>query len=699
MFEHHFGLRENPFAAGHHARFVFPSPEHQEAIAHLRYGIENREPFVLITGEVGTGKTTALFDALGEWQSRVEVALITNSALTQNELLEEIALRFGVPISGPTSKPQILVHLERVLAGVYERGDRAIVLLDEAQNLERDLLEEIRLLSNMERDGTKLLQVFLVGQPELEGKLARAELRQLRQRITVHYRLQPLSAEDTERYIHHRIMVAGGHAASIFPPAACHEVFRLTHGIPREINSLCSQALLNAFVDDARAVTPAHVTSAAIELEFQSVLDRAETELSEQRAQDAAPPAPRAGAPERAPVEPRAAEPAISPQVRDPGEGAREDIDIKMIEAWMAELSRNKQADTPAAPLPGSASATARAAAKPAPAPAAPAAPVRTPPAPISHAPASAAPASPAPPAPAAPATPPAAKPALAAVRKRDLAEEQRAAMPPGLRAKLDDDLDEDLESFLPRTSSRGLLITSLVVVALVLTAIALVRFGVITGLPFLPGTPAHAPAPASAPAAPVAAVPAPLDSAAHAAAADSAAKALAGAAHETAAPGSPAPGAAVTPGVAKSEPPSKGAAGGAVAAAPVTAKPVTEAPAAEKPAAEKPATDKATTPKPAATATPANSAKPAPAGATFGISVATYLDADRAKAEKAKLAASTGMPVAVQEAREGGTSVYHLVLGGFDSRTSAEDAATDLIKRGLVEEARIVPGPKVARR
>ncbi|MGH7740859.1 MAG: ExeA family protein, partial [Candidatus Eiseniibacteriota bacterium] len=366
MFEHHFGLRENPFAAGHHAKFVFPSPEHQEAIAHLRYGIENREPFVLITGEVGTGKTTALFDALAEWQSRVEVALITNSALSQIELLEEIALRFGVPISGQASKPQILAHLERVLAGVYARGDRAILLLDEAQNLERELLEEIRLLSNLERDGTKLVQVFLVGQPELEDKLARAELRQLRQRITVHYRLQPLNAEDTERYIQHRIMVAGGHASTIFPTKACREVFRITHGIPREINTLSSQALLNAFVDDARAVAPAHVTSAAAELEFQSVLDRAEIDLREEQARDVARFAPGRGEASRSAARDAAPrEPAAAGSEREPAVGGREDIDIKMIEAWMAELSRSKQGAAAGAPVSSSASAHARAAAKP----------------------------------------------------------------------------------------------------------------------------------------------------------------------------------------------------------------------------------------------------------------------------------------------------------------------------------------------
>ena len=273
MFEHHFGLRENPFVAGHHAKFVYPSPEHQEALAHLRYGIENREPFVLITGEVGTGKTTALYDALAEWQNRVVVALITNSALNRNELLEEIALRFGVPINGPASKPQILAHLEKSLLAIHRRGDRAILLLDEAQNLDRDVLEELRLLSNLELDGAKLVQLFLVGQPELETKLQSAALRQLRQRITVHYRLSPLSAEDTEHYIHHRINVAGGVAAEIFPAAACREVHRITHGIPREINTVCSQALLSAFVEDAPAVGVQHVTSAVGELEFESVLE------------------------------------------------------------------------------------------------------------------------------------------------------------------------------------------------------------------------------------------------------------------------------------------------------------------------------------------------------------------------------------------------------------------------------------------
>ncbi|MEO5989866.1 MAG: AAA family ATPase [Candidatus Eisenbacteria bacterium] len=275
MFERHFGLRENPFQGGHQLRFLYPSREHQEARAHLRYGIENREPFLLITGEVGTGKTTAIYDALAEWGSEVSVALITNSALTRQELLEEIGLRFGMSFPSGVSKPQALVQLERHLLAVRQRGAHAVLLLDEAQNLAPELLEEIRLLSNLEEQGDKLLQIFLVGQPELEAKLAKPELRQLRQRITVHYRLNPLSPEETAGYIHHRISVAGGNAWVVFPPDACREVFRLTHGIPREINTVASAALLTAFAEGANSVRPEHVQSVAEEAEFRSVLGEA----------------------------------------------------------------------------------------------------------------------------------------------------------------------------------------------------------------------------------------------------------------------------------------------------------------------------------------------------------------------------------------------------------------------------------------
>ncbi|NOT34183.1 MAG: AAA family ATPase, partial [Candidatus Eisenbacteria bacterium] len=273
MFETALGLRENPFVAGHQPRFVYPSREHQEALAHLRFGIENREPFVLITGEVGTGKTTAIYDALNGWGARTVVALITNSSLTRAELIEEIALRFGLALPPGTSKPQALVQLERHLREVRTRGELAILLLDEAQNLDRELLEEIRLLSNLEEQGAKLLQIFLVGQPELEEKLTRPELRQLKQRIVVHYRLKPMGADETEHYIRHRVAVAGGNSYELFPVETCRAIFALTHGIPREINTVSGQAMLNAYVDDSRVVRPDHVHSVARENEFRSVID------------------------------------------------------------------------------------------------------------------------------------------------------------------------------------------------------------------------------------------------------------------------------------------------------------------------------------------------------------------------------------------------------------------------------------------
>src|SRR5215831_4255714 len=316
MFERQFGLRENPFAAGHQSKYVYPSREHQEALAHLRFGIENREPFVLITGEVGTGKTTALYDALSEWKSRAVVALITNSALTRSELYEEICLRFGVPLAPPISKPMLMGQLERFLLGIRSRGEFGILLVDEAQNLDRGLLEEVRLLSNLETQGEKLLQIFLVGQPELEEKLMQPELRQLRQRIAVHYRLRPMSQDDTERYIHHRISVAGGHALTVFPSDACAEVFRMTHGIPREINTVAAQALLNAFVEDSPSVKPEHVLAVRRETEFKSVLDRPGAVSAPVAAAPVAMPSTPVAAPSVAPLSTPPAAPAASLSTR-----------------------------------------------------------------------------------------------------------------------------------------------------------------------------------------------------------------------------------------------------------------------------------------------------------------------------------------------------------------------------------------------
>jgi type II secretory pathway predicted ATPase ExeA len=291
MFEPHFGLRENPFSTGHDPRFVYPSPEHLEAVAHFRYGIQNREAFVLVTGEVGTGKTTAIYDLVSRLPQTSHVALINNSALTRLELLEEIARRFGVEPPATPSKPALLSALELRLSAHNGKGEPCILIIDEAQNLSNDLLEEIRLLSNLDDRGGHLLHICLVGQPELEEKLARPELRQLRQRISVKYRLNPLSPEECVRYIHHRLRVAGGEPESIFPEDSAYAVHRLTHGIPREINIVASQAMVNAFVESTRPVRPEHVRAVSDEFSFQSVLG-AGTEPARPAPAPATPPPP-----------------------------------------------------------------------------------------------------------------------------------------------------------------------------------------------------------------------------------------------------------------------------------------------------------------------------------------------------------------------------------------------------------------------
>jgi type II secretory pathway predicted ATPase ExeA len=750
MFERHFGLRENPFASGHQARFVYPSREHQEALAHLRFGIENREPFVLITGEVGTGKTTALYDVLAEWESRAVVALITNSALKRDELLEEICLRFGIAVSGALTKPQALVHLERFLQGVSSRGHRAILLLDEAQNLDRELLEEIRLLSNLETQGDKMLQVFLVGQPELEAKLARPELRQLRQRITVSYRLNPLSAEDSEHYIHHRLSVAGGHAISIFPSEACVEVHAITHGIPREINTVAAQALLNAFVEDSPLVLPQHVRAVAQDTEFTSVLRPAAAPAPVAPPPVAAPPAepapppaaaaspvaappaepappPLAAAPPIAtppaepappppaaapPVAPPAAEPS-PPEARMPPEepparpaapgipalgtsapGQRHEAEPPARppqvastvpheipqysaplevehhiaptpiqiggkpatwESWLASLGE---------PPPAEETAVARPQAEPV-RPDAPAPPFAG----QGAAPESRAPAAPSPPPamvrPPAEGSPSSLARAAAATRPPAPAREF-ATHPPFAPARPAPPIRRRLEFVEDKPQSDGLLRWTLVAAAVAVIVVGTVlamRLGTFARKSGGAGAPTASPAASTTPPGTTPAVGSgpPQD--------------------ETQRVPEPAP-----PAVAPTPP----------APAPVATN-------AGEPAIEKPGTVAALPPAgtaPSATQAPSEPVphvtKPARPAVTertvYGVAVGTYLNEDRAVQERIKLVASTRLPSRILTVTEDNVSMFRLVLGAFEERDAAESAASDLIEKGLVDEARVVP-------
>jgi general secretion pathway protein A len=256
-----FGLQEKPFSITPDPRFLFLSLSHQEALGHLLYGIEERKGFITVTGEVGTGKTLlcrALLDRLGR---HVQTALIFNSFLLEIELLRSINEDFGIVRPGATRK-ELIDHLNQYLLAEFSAGRNAVLIIDEAQNLAPPLLEQIRMLSNLETERGKLLQIVLVGQPELRQQLARPELRQLNQRIALRYHLQPFNRQETADYINHRLVVAGSHGSVKFSRWALSTIYRLSDGIPRQINLLCDRAMLSAYVHGSGLVEHTHVRQA-----------------------------------------------------------------------------------------------------------------------------------------------------------------------------------------------------------------------------------------------------------------------------------------------------------------------------------------------------------------------------------------------------------------------------------------------------
>jgi general secretion pathway protein A len=267
MYEEHFGLAENPFGVNPDPRFLYLSEVHQEALARLTYGIRQRRGFVVITGDVGTGKTTLLNGLLQGLDERTRSVFITNPRLAAQDFLRLLAHGFGLP-SENFSKADFLIRMEALLAEASRRGEPAVLVIDEAQNLSTDLLEEIRLLSNLETATEKRLQIILVGQQELNEKLLRDELRQLRQRVAIKYHLEPLGAEDTGRYIAHRLRVAGGNSKrAIFSPGALEEIHRASGGFPRLINNICDNALLSAYSRNLKRVDAGLVRETLADIE------------------------------------------------------------------------------------------------------------------------------------------------------------------------------------------------------------------------------------------------------------------------------------------------------------------------------------------------------------------------------------------------------------------------------------------------
>jgi general secretion pathway protein A len=266
MYVQHFGLREAPFAITPDPRYLYLSERHREALAHLLYGVGEGGAFVLLTGEVGTGKTTVCRALLEQVPPEVDVALVLNPRLSSEELVATVCDDLGVARpAGPGSLRDLVGALNRHLLDAHARGRRTVLVVDEAQGLREEVLEQVRLLTNLETDRAKLLQVLLVGQPELAALLARPALRQLAQRVTARYHLTPLSREETRAYVQHRLRVAGA-SRGLFQPAALRAVYRASRGVPRLVNVVCDRALLGAYARGARHVDAATARRAAAEV-------------------------------------------------------------------------------------------------------------------------------------------------------------------------------------------------------------------------------------------------------------------------------------------------------------------------------------------------------------------------------------------------------------------------------------------------
>ncbi len=249
MYNAFYGFKCKPFNLTPDPDFLFPSAAHKKALAYLEYGVRDQAGFVAVTGEIGAGKTTLLRAMLDKIPAGVKTARIHNTNVTASELLEMVLADLGIEPYGK-GKPQLLDLLNQVLVREAAKGHPVVLIVDEAQNLSGVLLEEIRMLSNLETGKRKLLQIILVGQPELRDRLCDPSLEQLRQRITVNYHLPPLSPEETEAYVRHRLAVAGGNGKPSFSEDALDEIHKAAGGVPRRINVLCDAVLLAGFVDE-----------------------------------------------------------------------------------------------------------------------------------------------------------------------------------------------------------------------------------------------------------------------------------------------------------------------------------------------------------------------------------------------------------------------------------------------------------------
>jgi general secretion pathway protein A len=269
IYNDYFGFIEEPFGVTPDPKFLFMSKGHEEAMAHIMYGISHNRGFVMLTGEVGSGKTTLIRHIFGTLDPKIRTAMILNPKLDAFELLKFINQDFGISIRGRATHKSLMDSLNEFLLQCHRAGDKAVLAIDEAQELSPECMEFVRLLSNLETDTKKLLQVILLGQPELRDIVKQPRLRQLNQRIAVRYHLGPLSAHDTEQYLDHRLHVAGSLGLS-FSGKSAELIQSFSGGVPRLINLAADRALMKTFSESVLQITPGTVKQAIDELEEES---------------------------------------------------------------------------------------------------------------------------------------------------------------------------------------------------------------------------------------------------------------------------------------------------------------------------------------------------------------------------------------------------------------------------------------------
>ena len=269
MYTSYFGLKEKPFSIAPNPRYLYMSEQHQDALAHLLYGLQEGDGFVLLTGDIGTGKTTLCRSLLEQIPDHVKIAYIFNPKLSALDLLLSICDEFKIPLPNKDSPPSIKQVIDKInlyLLKQHAQGKQCVLIIDEAQNLDIDVLEQIRLLTNLETNSKKLLQIILIGQPELRTLFCKPEMEQLAQRITARYHIGPLSCKELENYLNHRIFIAGGSHRPLFNKGAIKELHKVTRGIPRLINTVADRALLAAYVGMQHEVAKKDIRKSAREL-------------------------------------------------------------------------------------------------------------------------------------------------------------------------------------------------------------------------------------------------------------------------------------------------------------------------------------------------------------------------------------------------------------------------------------------------